>query len=288
MTEPRDRVERRIVTVLFADLVGFTSLSEGLDPEDVATVQTAYFDTIRDAVSRYGGQLEKFIGDAAMAVFGIPIARDDDMERAVRAGLAIASAVGQIGVGLGLDEDALQVRVGVNTGEVAYSLGPDGWRATGDAVNVAARLQTAAPTGGVLVGPTTALGVAGAIELEEAGALTLKGKSEPLPAWHATGLLAEPSRDHAMGSLRAPMLGRDAEMAALRAALEQIRGGSNARVTVIAPPGVGKTRLVSEFAPRRRTTASRSSAPGCGPTSWRRTRAWRSCSCTRSAMRQRA
>ena len=248
MTGTRDRVERRIVTVLFADLVGFTSLSEGLDPEDVATVQTAYFDTIRDAVSRYGGQLEKFIGDAAMAVFGIPIARDDDMERAVRAGLAIASAVGQIGVGLGLDEDALQVRVGVNTGEIAYSLGPDGWRATGDAVNVAARLQTAAPTGGVLVGPTTALGVAGAIELEEAGALTLKGKSEPLAAWHATGLLAEPSRDHAMGSLHAPMLGREREMTALRAALEQIRSGSNTRATVIAPPGVGKTRLVGEFA----------------------------------------
>lgn len=248
MGEGSDRVERRIVTVLFADLVGFTSLSEGLDPEDVATVQEAYFDAIRDAVARYGGQLEKFIGDAAMAAFGIPIARDDDMERAVRAGLAIASAVGQIGVALGLDEEVLRVRVGVNTGEVAYtSLAIGGWRATGDAVNVAARLQTAAPPGGVLVGPTTALGVAGSIELEEAGALELKGKAEPFRAWVATAALDAPSRDHAMGSLHAPMLGRDEEMSALLNAFDRARGGRGERWTVIAPPGAGKTRLTDEL-----------------------------------------
>ena len=244
-----DRVERRIVTVLFADLVGFTTLSEGLDPEDVATVQEAYFDAIRDAIARHGGQLEKFIGDAAMAVFGIPTARDDDMERAVRSGLAIASAVGQIGVALGLDEDVLRVRVGVNTGEVAYtSLGPGEWRATGDTVNVAARLQTAAPPGGVLVGPTTALGVAAAFELEDAGALDLKGKTEPLPAWVVAAALDQPSRDHAMGSLHAPMLGRDDEMATLLEALERVRAGTSERWTVIAPPGTGKTRLTDELA----------------------------------------
>ncbi|MGZ4152723.1 MAG: ATP-binding protein, partial [Actinomycetota bacterium] len=115
-------------------------------------------------------------------------------------------------------------------------------------VNVAARLQTAAPTGGVLVGPTTALGVAGSIALEDAGSLTLKGKSEPLHAWHAIAALAEPSRDHAMGSLRAPMVGRDEEMHTLLSALGGVEDGGQGRMTVVAPPGVGKTRLVDEFA----------------------------------------
>ena len=119
-------VERRIVTVLFCDLVGFTSLSEALDAEDVATVQDAYFAMVRETVGRYGGRLEKFIGDAAMAVFGLPRARDDDVERAVRAGLAIVGGIQQIGARLGLDDSALRVRVGLNTGEaVAAAAGPD-------------------------------------------------------------------------------------------------------------------------------------------------------------------
>ena len=113
-------VERRIVTVLFADLVGFTSLSERLDAEDVALVQDAYFDAVRQTIERYGGLLEKFVGDAAMAVFGAPRVRDDDAERAVRAGLALVAAVGRLGAEIGLDEHALQLRVGVNSGEVLY------------------------------------------------------------------------------------------------------------------------------------------------------------------------
>ncbi len=244
-----DLVERRIVTILFADLVGFTSLSEGLDPEDIATVQETYFDSIRDAIARYGGQLEKFIGDAAMAVFGIPAARDDDMDRAVRAALAIVSGVGQIGVSLGLDEDVLQVRVGVNTGEVAHtSFASGGWRATGDTVNVAARLQTAAPPGGVLVGPTTALGVADAFELRATAPLNLKGKAEPFQAWLAVAGFDQPSRDHAMGSLHAPMLGREQELTTLLGALGRVELGAGERWTVVAPPGVGKTRLSDELA----------------------------------------
>ncbi len=212
-------------------------------------VQEAYFAAIRDAVARYAGQVEKFIGDAAMAVFGIPKAHDDDMERAVRAGLAICSAIGQIGAGLGLEDGALQVRVGVNTGEIAVSASVnEEWRVTGDAVNVAARLQTAAAPGSVLIGPTTALGVADRFALNPVGALTLKGKSEPLPAWIATDVLPEPSRDRAMGQLHAPMLGREAEMDTLLAALEGARGGPAARWTIVAPPGVGKTRLLTEFA----------------------------------------
>jgi class 3 adenylate cyclase len=162
----RRDVERRIVTILFADLVGFTSLSERLDPEDVVTIQDAYFGAVRDTIGRYGGQLEKFIGDAAMAVFGVPRGRDDDAERAVRAGLALTAAVDQLGARLNLEAGNLRVRVGVNTGEVVYALdGPDAGRVTGDAVNTAARLQAAAEPGGILVGEETALAVTEAIEL---------------------------------------------------------------------------------------------------------------------------
>src|SRR5918994_3053360 len=137
-------VERRIVSVLFADLVGFTTLSEQLDAEDVATVQDAYFAATRETIARYGGVLEKFIGDAAMAVFGAPRARDDDAERAVRAGLALVSAVDQLGARLGLEPGSLQLRVGVNSGEVVHVTGgPDAGRVKGDMVNTSVRLQTA-------------------------------------------------------------------------------------------------------------------------------------------------
>ncbi len=119
-------VERRIVSVLFADLVGFTTLSEQLDAEDVATVQDAYFAATRETIQRYGGVLEKFIGDAAMAVFGTPRARDDDAERAVRAGLALIGALEQLEADLGMQPQTLQLRVGVNTGEVVHATsGPD-------------------------------------------------------------------------------------------------------------------------------------------------------------------
>jgi class 3 adenylate cyclase/tetratricopeptide (TPR) repeat protein len=250
-------LERRIVTILFADLVGFTSLSERLDPEDVSTIQTAYFSSVRDAVARYGGQLEKFIGDAAMAVFGIPRSRDDDAERAARAGLALVGAVEQLGARLGLDtsEVRLGLRVGINTGEVVLAEDQAGqWRVTGDAVNVAARFQAAAPPGGVLVGETTALAVAESVETESVGAIELKGKAEPVRAWAVVGVRPSPSREHAMGELRAPTLGRDDELAALDGAAERVVGGRAERWVVVAPPGVGKSRLMEEFA---RTVAPR-------------------------------
>src|SRR2546430_337574 len=113
-------VERRIVTVLFADLVGFTALSERLDAEDVSLIQDSYFDAVRETIERHGGVLEKFVGDAAMAVFGTPRVRDDDAERGVRAGLALVAAVSRLGASLGLEEGALQLRVGVNSGEAVH------------------------------------------------------------------------------------------------------------------------------------------------------------------------
>src|SRR3954464_5546015 len=157
-------VERRIVTVMFADLVGFTALSEQLDAEDVADVQDAYFDAVREAVARHGGLLEKFVGDAAMAVFGAPRVRDDDAERAVRTGLALVAAVDSLGGRLGLDDDALRLRGGGNPGGAVYGeataeRGP----VTGDTVNVAARLQAAAAPGTVVVGELTALAAAEAV-----------------------------------------------------------------------------------------------------------------------------
>lgn len=249
-------IERRIVSVLFADLVGFTTLSEELDPEDVAAVQDAYFATVRETIGRYGGVLEKFIGDAAMAVFGIPRSRDDDAERAVRAALAVVNAVEQLDARLPLAGGSLQVRVGVNTGEVVHSEPVAGeWRVTGDTVNTAARLQTAAPPGGVLLGEATTVAVAGAIELEPAVAIELKGKAEPVRASVALGARASPSREFAMGRLRAPIIGRDAELDRLDRALEEAVAGDPARLVIAAPPGVGKTRLVEEFV--RRSVDSR-------------------------------
>src|SRR3990170_548458 len=209
-------MERRIVTVLFADLVGFTPLSERLDAEDVAAIQDAYFASVRGTIERYGGVVEKFIGDAAMAVFGAPRARDDDAERAVRAGLALIGAVEQLGTTLELDPGELQLRVGVNSGEVVHATsGPDAGRVTGDTVNTAARLQSAADPGRVLLGELTALAVREAIELTEMGEVSLKGKAEPVRVWEAVAVRNEPSRDAAMGELHAPTLGRDAELVRL-------------------------------------------------------------------------
>ncbi len=262
-------VERRIVTVLFADLVGFTSLSERLDAEDVATVQDAYFATVRDTVARHGGQLEKFIGDAAMAVYGVPRGRDDDAERAVRTGLALVEAVERLGARLDLDGGDLRLRVGVNTGEVVHAVdGPDAGRVTGDTVNTAARLQTAADPETVLLGEATAFAVAEAIEVEAVPPLTLKGKAAPVRAWRVAGVRPQRSRELAMGSLRAPTIGRTAELGELQAALRRaVDAGVTARWLVLAPPGVGKTRLVEAFAAHAASLAPlpRYGASACGP-----------------------
>jgi class 3 adenylate cyclase/tetratricopeptide (TPR) repeat protein len=243
--------ERRLVTILFADLVGFTSLAEGLDAEDVAAVQEQYFAQVRETIERYGGRLEKFIGDAAMAAFGVPRTRDDDPERAVRAGLALARSVEALSARVGLEEGDLRLRVGVNSGEVAYGLTDDGqWRISGDAVNVAARLQAAAQPGTVLIGEGTALAVAEAIAVEPPVELELKGKAEPIRAWRAVTLLPQRSRERAMGALRAPLLGRERELASIEAAAERARQGATETLLVVAPPGVGKTRLTEEVVKR--------------------------------------
>lgn len=263
-------MERRIVSVLFADLVGFTTLAEGLDPEDLATIQDAYFAAVREVVGRHQGALEKFIGDAAMAVFGTPRAHDDDALRAVRAGIALVHAVGSLGARLGLEAEGLRLRVGVNTGEVLVALeGVDAGRVSGDTVNVAARLQTAAPPDGILVGELTALSIADAVELEPAEPLPLKGKREPVRASRVTALRPERSRELAMGRLHAPLLGRDEDLRRLLGAADRAVASAPVRLLVVAPPGVGKTRLVAEAAQRLAASGWRllqvRVSPGGGP-----------------------
>ncbi|HET7129195.1 MAG TPA: adenylate/guanylate cyclase domain-containing protein [Gaiellaceae bacterium] len=239
-------VERRVVTVLFADLVGFTTLSERLDAEDVALIQDAYFAAAKETVARHGGVLEKFIGDAVMAVFGVPRARDDDAERAVRAGTALIAAVERLNASLDLEPDTLRLRAGVNTGEVVVGEGTaERGPVTGDTVNVAARLQAAAEPGRLVVGDVTALAIADVAELEPLPPLELKGKEAPFRAARVGALHAERSRERALGLMRAPTLGRDRE-------LEQLTDlfGRTTRLTIVAPPGVGKSRLLRELSDR--------------------------------------
>src|SRR3989440_2431202 len=179
---PAARAERKIVTVLFADLVGFTARAERLDPEDGRAVLAPYHARLRSELERYGGTVEKFIGDAVMALFGAPIAHEDDPERALRAALAIRDWIAE--------ERKLQVRIAVNTGEALVDLDarPDAGEgmAAGDVVNTAARLQSAAPVNGILVGETTYRATAETIDYREQEPVEAKGKEEPIPVWEVT------------------------------------------------------------------------------------------------------
>src|SRR5437868_9546373 len=181
METPGLRKERKIVTVVFADLVGFTSRAETLDPEDVEAILGPYHERLRDELERHGGTVEKFIGDAVMAVFGAPVVHEDDPERAVRAALAIRDAI--------VDDGELEVRIGVNTGEALVNVDArpqagEGMVA-GDVVNTGARLQAAAPTNGILVGEATFRATRQVIDYREHEPVEAKGKSEPVAVWEA-------------------------------------------------------------------------------------------------------
>jgi len=240
--------ERRWATVLFADLSGFTALSERTDPEEVRSMVDRCMRTMGDTVERFGGAVDKVIGDALMAVFGAPVAHDDDPARAVRAALEIqqqASANAE-------DFCNLQVRVGVNTGEVLFApVGPDSRReltVMGDAVNTAARLQAAAPAGGVMVGEPTRDATGADIEFEEAAPVLAKGKSAPLRAWLARSATPAPA-ERLLSD--APFVGRDTELDLLSRTWERTRTQLRpALVTVVGPTGVGKSRLARELARR--------------------------------------
>src|SRR5581483_9052704 len=236
------RKERKIVTVLFADLVGFTSRAETLDPEDVEAILGPYHARLRSELERFGGTVEKFIGDAVMALFGAPVAHEDDAERAVRAALAIRDWA--------RDSGDVQVRIAVNTGEALVSLAAcadlGAGMAAGDVVNTTARLQTAAPVNGVLVGETTYRATRHVIDYSDAEAVEAKGKAVPIPAWEASAPRARVGSEAV--SRRAPLIGRARERDHLIDAFERARQERSAQfVTIVGVPGIGKSRLVSEL-----------------------------------------
>ena len=234
--------ERRVVSILFADLVGFTTFSEGRDAEEVRGLLSRYFELCSALIGRYGGTVEKFIGDAVMAVWGAPVAREDDAERAVRAGLELVDAVTKLGPGI-------RARAGVLTGEAAVTIGATNQgMVAGDLVNTASRLQSAAAPGVVLVGEATQRAAAAAIVFEEAGEQSLKGKAAPVAAWRAVRVVAERGGRNRSETLEAPFVGRDDELRQLKDLFHATeREGKSRLVSVIGAAGIGKTRLSWEF-----------------------------------------
>ena len=229
--------ERKVVTVLFADLVGFTSRAELLDPEDVRALLSPFYERLRTELERFGGTVEKFIGDAVMALFGAPVTHEDDAERAVRAALAIREwARGQA---------RIQVRLGVNTGEALVLLGArpsegEGM-AAGDVVNTAARLQAGAPVNGVLVGERTFRETRAVIEYRAAAPVAAKGKRDPVPVWEALRARARLGVDVAHRAQTA-LVGRQRELKVLRDALARVRAERTPQlVTLVGAPGMGKS-----------------------------------------------
>ena len=221
--------ERRLVTVLFADLVGFTGRAEESDPEAVREFQRAYFAAVTREVVRFGGTLEKYIGDAAMAIFGAPQAHDDDAERALRAALEISRAVAEL-------DGGPEVRIGVNTGEVVGgTAGPQegDYTVSGDAVNVAARLQQAAAPGEILVGGMTRRLSADAFAFAPLDEMALKGRVEAIEAWRLERELPDRPRMHG-GEAR--LVGRARELVSLESALDEAREGRGLMVALVGEP----------------------------------------------------
>jgi class 3 adenylate cyclase/tetratricopeptide (TPR) repeat protein len=234
------RRERKVVTILFADLVGFTSRAEEMDPEDVAAELARYQGRVRTELERYGGTVEKFIGDAAMAIFGAPAAHEDDPERAVRAALAIREWA---------HEEGIELRIGINTGEALVTVGarPEAGEtmAAGDVVNTAARLQSAAPVNEIAVGEQTFRATEQAIDYEEAAPVDAKGKAQPVRTWKAIGARARVAVERVHG---AALVGRRREVDLLEDTLARVlEERSSQLVTLVGVPGIGKSRLVLEL-----------------------------------------
>ncbi len=234
--------ERRLVSVLFADLVGFTAASEQRDAEETRELLSRYFDTARTLIERYGGTVEKFIGDAVMAVWGAPLAREDDAERAVRAALDLVATVAEL-------DPALQARAGVLTGEAAVTLGAEGQgMVAGDLVNTASRIQSSAEPGAVLVGESTKRASEAAISYEDAGSHELKGKAEPVPLWGALRVTAARGGALKAEALEPPFAGRDRDLRLVKDLFHASGDEKKAQlVSIVGMAGIGKSRLVWEF-----------------------------------------
>ena len=240
ITERRE--ERKVVSVLFCDLVGFTQRAERLDPEDVRAILGPYHARVRQELERHGGTVEKFIGDAVMALFGAPTTHEDDAERAVRAALAIRDVA---------TDQGIELRIGITTGEVLVSLdaipSEGEGMASGDVVNTAARLQSAAPVNGVLVDETTYRATRHTVDYGDAPPVEAKGKSRPITVWQALQVRSRLGVDIAHDS-RSELVGREHELGVLRDALTRVRSARTSQlVTLIGVPGIGKSRLLFEL-----------------------------------------
>jgi len=253
---PRGRKERKVATALFADLVGSTALAEREDPEVVQAVIGRAFDRAEAEIERHGGLLEKFIGDAILAVFGIPTAHEDDPERAVRAALAVQELITELNAGFAAEgRPELALRIGVEAGEVLVDLdraqGPRHRMLTGDAVNTAARLEQSAAPGHIVVGPVVFEATRDRIEYRPLPPLELKGKAEPVPAWEARHVKTGGAGERTPLRLGSRIVGRDEELEQLERALAETRAtGRPTLVTVLGPAGIGKSRLAFEFLQR--------------------------------------
>jgi class 3 adenylate cyclase/tetratricopeptide (TPR) repeat protein len=236
-----------LVSVLFADLVGFTTLSEHRDPEEVRELLSRYFDRCRTIIARYGGTVEKFIGDAVMAVWGTPVAREDDAERAVRAALSLTTAIMALGEEVSMP--GLRVRAGVLTGSAAVEVGAEGeGMVLGDTVNTASRLQSIAAPGTVLVDDVTRRSSEAAIAYEDSGTHQVKGREQPVRAWTALRVVAGAGGARREAGLEAPLSGRDPELQAIIDAGERSAEQSRAELAaVVGEAGLGKSRLLWEF-----------------------------------------
>ena len=238
--------ELRVASVLFVDLVGYTPLSESRDVEDVRDLLSRYFELTRTVVDRYGGTVEKYIGDAVMAVWGVPVARGDDAERAVRAGLELVDAVSRFGESVGVPD--LQARAGIATGQVAALEAPGEGLVVGDRVNTASRVQAAADPGTVFVDATTRQGASAAVAFEDAGEHSVKGKAEPLQLYRALRVIGGAAGTRLRTGLEPPFVGRAAELRLIKDLFHASVDRRVARlVGVSGPAGVGKTRLGTEF-----------------------------------------
>ena len=247
--------ERRQVTVLFADLSGYTAVAESMDPEAVKSIVERCLRRLGEEVTHHGGTVDKYIGDNVMALFGAPVAHEDDAERAVRAALGMQAAMEEINAEARASYDvSFALRVGLNTGEVLAGAMGDAYTVTGDTVNVAARLQAAGQPGTVTVGERTVRATEDAVDYRSMGALELKGKSEPVPAWEAVGLRAAQPAGRAPSHRESPLVGRDDELDLLESIYTRVtRERRPHLVTVIGSAGVGKSRLLRECEERLST-----------------------------------
>ena len=238
---------RRVTSVLFGDLVGFTTLAEHRDQEETRELLTRYFDECRRIIARYGGTVEKFIGDAVMAVWGVPTAHEDDAERAVRAGLELVNVVTAMGGDVGVPD--LAMRVGIVTGEVAVTIGAEQQgMVAGDAVNTAARVQSAAAPGQVWVDETTRLLTSSAITYVDVGSHPLKGKADPVPLWSVRAVVAALGGVQRADGLEATLVGRERELRQVKELFHSVdETGRPALLVMVGEPGVGKSRLAWEF-----------------------------------------